>query len=139
MTSNTTAVDPDVTKIENSLHSLLTYAIRADFDPDARLIASRGPVSASVLSFEAVTRMSDWTQAQRDAEELFANPVSTALRTAVRVLGKRLYEIGGMKLMSDVLDRVADRDPEMSGRRECIMDHRWDGIGRSSKSAGWTA
>jgi hypothetical protein len=34
-----------------------------------------------------------------------------------------------MKLMQEVLDRVAERDRANMGRRIGIMDHRWSGIG----------
>lgn len=125
----------ELEKIEDALHRLLQAATEADRAPP--LTPPRGPISASVLALEAVDRITSWTPAQRDAAALFMNPVAEALRLAVRTLGERLHEIGGQQLMTEVLDRVAERDPEHWGRRVSIMDHRWDGIGRTADHPGW--
>lgn len=86
-------------------------------------------VSANRLAREAVDRLTTWTRAQRDADELLSRPVATACRTAIRTLGERLFEIGGNQLMSEVCDRVSALDPANESRRLGIMDHRWSGLG----------
>jgi hypothetical protein len=123
--------------IEAALDALLTAAITADGQPRHR--PDRGPVSAGVLAGEIVERVATWTQAQREANALLDRPVAEACRRSIRLLGKRLFEIGGLPLMQDVLYRVAEMDRRAEGRRIAIMDHRWDGIGRGDGHAGWSA
>lgn len=120
----------EVDRIEDALDNLLTAAMEADRKP--ALLPEQGPVSAAV-SVGRVIEALDWTQARRQADRLLDRPVPTALRLAVRTLGRRLDEIGGMKLMGDVLDRVAARAPAQEGRRIGIIERAWDGVGR------WTA
>jgi hypothetical protein len=67
------------------------------------------------------------TNAERFVLKLKYDPVREALTHAVRQIGKRLHEIGGMPAMREALEKQEDRP---SGyRRICILDHRWDGIG----------
>ena len=79
----------------------------------------------------------EMTEAQREADSLLEDPVGEALRQGVRTLGERLYEIGGLDLMQDAIDRVASLDAATWGHRTDIMDKRWDGIGRTEGKAGW--
>lgn len=120
----------EVQRIERALDELLKTAIntRAPWPP-----RHDGPVSISVLVAEGL----GGTPAARAANSLLDNPVGEAVRKAVTTLGERLYEIGGLKLMSDVLDRVAERDPGKESWRIDIMDKRFDGIGREGGKSGW--
>lgn len=62
------------------------------------------------------------------AAELVEEPVGNACRAAIVTLGKRLFEIGGTKLMLDVLTRVSS-EPGSESRRADILDKNWNGIG----------
>jgi hypothetical protein len=69
-------------------------------------------------------------------EELLTRPVPAALRGGIKELGRRLFDLGGTKLMGHVCDRVA----EMGGnwdKRVTILNARWDGIG--NQSGEWMA
>lgn len=69
------------------------------------------------------------TPAGRFTHNLAADPVRAALKHAVRQIGKRLYEIGGIEALRDACERIADLDPPNWGKRTDIMDKTWDGIG----------
>jgi hypothetical protein len=114
----------EVEQIEEALHRLLTAATHT-FNVKLRG-PDRGPVSAGTLSAEYMESLS-WSEARRDAAELFQDPVGEALRQAVTTLGERLHELGVD--MIDVCYRIAERDPSQHDRRLSIMDHRWSGIG----------
>jgi hypothetical protein len=61
-------------------------------------------------------------------------------RKAVYELGERIHAIGGLDLMTKILDRVAAAaDEDETGLVEDILDKTWDGIGRTETSAGWCA
>ncbi len=69
---------------------------------------------------------------REDAEvsEILDNPVGAACRHSIRRLGEHLYEIArDTDTMSDVLERVADRDPSRYSLRATILDRSWNGIG----------
>lgn len=130
MNAPVSAVLTETQRIERALDELLKTAIatRAPWPPK-----HDGPVSIAVV-------IEDWlggTSAQRAASDFLDNPVGEAVRKAVTTLGRRLYEIGGLQLMHDVLDRVAPLDPTKESRRIAIMDKRWDGIGREGGKSGW--
>ena len=127
--------DTETQQIEDALDALLSAATAADRSRPLR--PDRGMISARTLMDETVQRLSTWTPAQARAHNLLRRPVSELTRQGVRTLGERLFEIGGMALMHDVLERVSERDYPNAGRRTSIMDHRWDGIGRTNTSAGW--
>lgn len=123
-------------RIEAALDAVLTAAIAADRNLPS-LSPERGPVSAGVTAYEVIDRLSNWTKAQGAANDLLDRPVSELCRQAVTTFGERLFEIGGLTLMQDTLYRVGERATADQGRRVAIMDHRWDGIGRDGKNAGW--
>jgi len=135
MNAPVTAQATEAAQIEAALDALLTAAIKAD--RDRSLMPERGPVSAGAMIGEALERRATWTPAQEAAHDLLRRPVAWALRNAVRTLGKRLFEIGGLKLMSAVCDRVSALDPANEGRRAGIIDHRWDGIGSDQGGRWW--
>lgn len=114
----------ETARIESALDALLTAAIAA-----RPVSPPRGPELAGVVVGRVLDSLRNHTPAQIATDELLDNPVGEATRQAIRKLGKRLHEIGGTKLMQDVLDRVANRAPQQSTSRTDIMDKRWDGIG----------
>lgn len=109
-------------QIERALDELLRVAIstRAPWPP-----RHSGPVSLA----DSLRDLLDSTEAESSARELLDNPVGEAVRRAITTLGERLHEIGGLKLMGDVCDRVSGLDPEHWDHRTDILDKRWDGIG----------
>lgn len=127
MNAPLTAVATETQKIEDALDRLLTAITWADRQPSTT--PDDGPTSAGELIGRVLLRLETWTAAQQAADALMRRPASEALRQAVTTLGKRLHEIGGMALMRDVCDRVAERDPANESRRLGVIDHRWDGIG----------
>lgn len=132
---STTKTDPvtlEVAGIEDALDTLLSAAIEADLEPR--------PTSAGTFGVWSISELAAWmekSKAERDTSELVKNPVAWACRRGIRVLGERLYELGGLELMGNVLDDVAERDETKSGYRMGIMDARWDGIGRTGGNPGW--
>ena len=113
-------------RIEAALHAVLSAAVVADRSPS--LLMEDGPRTLGSSVTSVIERFA-WTPAQRRAGDLLDRPVSELCRQSVRTFGERLYEIGGLGLMQDVLYRVAARDPDREARRMAIMDRRWDGIG----------
>jgi hypothetical protein len=109
----------EIRRIEQSLDALLSaidqhdaWCDRAGVRPKLR------PIDAEDL---IATEFSP-------VEELLNRPVPAALRGGIKELGRRLFDLGGTKLMGQVCDRVA----EMGGswdKRMTILDARWDGIG----------
>lgn len=136
MNAPVTAEVDETLKIEDALDALLSAALRADRDPS--LLPERGVERAGVIVGELLDKISNWTLAQRQASDLLHRPVAEACRQGVHVLGERLYEIGGVGLMREVLHRVAERDPANEGRRIGLMDHRWSGIG-DERGGMWLA
>lgn len=130
MNAPATAALTETQLIERSLDELLRVATLTE--PPWPPVRS-GPVSIAEIADDFLHS----TPAQRSAQALFDNPVGEAVRVSIRALGKRLHEIGGVNLMSEVLVRAAEKDPAHLGHREDIMDKRWDGIGRTADNAGW--
>ncbi len=107
--------------IEDALDAVLT----AIHEHDAQ--RPKGALKAITLA-EIMQRNVDG-----DVEELTKDPVGAALRHAVWRLGKKLHGIFGRTSgMSDVLERVASRDPANYGTRVYLMDKRWEGIGHGN-------
>ena len=128
MTGPMTIEITEAQQIEEALHALLEVAVSDVGYAGNPLAPSRPTLAGEVLrTFLAAT------PAQRQAAEIITRPVGEAVRAAVRLLGKRLYEIGGTSLMQDVAERVADRDPSRYSLRIDVIDKRFDGIG------GWAA
>jgi hypothetical protein len=121
-TTQAVEITEEVAAIEHALNRLLRGAIDEETYRQARGTAL--VLTRAELSMETKT------------SELLRNPVGEACRMAIRKLGKRLYELGGLQLMTDVCDRVGDMDQAHSGQRIDIMDKRWDGIGSDGKTAG---
>lgn len=126
MNAMTDANITEAQQIEAALDALVSAAV-ANLR-ETPLIPERGPVSVAEGIDEWMALLGG-TVAQRQANRLLQRPVSGALRTAIRLLGERLHEIGGMALMHDVCARVSASDPRNEALRVGIIDHRWDGIG----------
>ena len=62
---------------------------------------------------------------------LLRDVIEGALLIALREIGEELFAVGGLDLMSEVLESVAAEDPATYGRRANVADKRWDGIGDS--------
>lgn len=124
-------------QIEAALDALLREALAADRHP--RLVPPRGAETLGAILGEFIHRKRNWTAAQEATAELLERPIWELTRQGVTTLGVRLHEIGGLKLMQEVCERVADMDPANWGRRTDIMDKRWDGIGADSPDGGWWA
>lgn len=117
----------EVAKIEAALDRLVTAAIQNRREPS--LDPSKDRLVGAAELMAGFQDSLTWTKAQREADELLERPLSATIRRGIRTLGKRLNEIGGWELMTDVCDRVSAADPREEGRRASIIDHRWDGIG----------
>jgi len=107
---------PEVKRIEDALDTLLNACLVANKEERARdglLKTWSGDELAKMTEIDWICR----------------NPVRWAYRKTIRILGKRLYELGHTQLMEKVCGRVAQRDPGNHGRRGDIMDKNWDGIG----------
>lgn len=130
-TNNDPAVAEEVAGIKHALDALLTIA--TDKSLIRRFAAPQKEEGPRPFNFIELMKTVDASQAARATTELIRNPIGEAVRSAVVVLGERLHEIGGMGLMTEVLDDTAEADPPNSSLREAIMDRRWSGIG------GWAA
>ena len=120
-------VTVDVTEtqqIEEALHTLVSLAV-SDVGYASNPLTREGPESVGSI----MRRFNAMTHLERTASAIVRRPVGEAVRRAITTLGERLQEIGGMKLMGDVLERVAERDPVNYGRRVDVLDKRFDGIG----------
>lgn len=121
-----TPVLTELQEVNRSFDLLLTAIIDLDMGPKRDLPPSRGAQTMAQIAAEY-----RWDQPTTDAErfglKLKHDPVREALCHAVRMLGRRLNEIGGTKAMGDACDRQEDYPNGM--RRVSIVDKRFDGIG----------
>lgn len=112
-------------RIDASLSEILGAICRLDReDRQRRRAIVATPISALL---DEVAARATFTEAQRFAVDLERDPVREALCYAVRQLGKRLHELGGMDAMRAACDRQEDEPDGM--RRVSVIDARWDGIG----------
>lgn len=125
MNARTKVAPSEAQQIEAALDVLVSAAVA---NLHERPLTPERDIRADVAIGEWLDSL-EWTEAQRRASRLLQRPISAAVRLAVRVLGERLYEIGGMALMHDVCERVSAADPRNEARRAGIIDHRWSGIG----------
>lgn len=129
-----TVTEQEVARIEAALHQTMTAIHQAD-----QAVRQREPISARDSLAQYLEKRTSFTPLQLEVDDLLERPVGEALRQKVRLYGERLFEIGGVSLMQEVMYRVAERDPANEARRIGIMDKRWNGIGQGSNSAGWLA
>jgi hypothetical protein len=124
MNASTKVDVTETQQIEEALHTLVTAAI-SDTGYASNILTRDGPESIGSI----IARFDAMTAKERKAHEIIRRPIGEAVRRAIKTLGERLHEIGGQELMSDVMERVADRDPRNYSRRVDVLDKRFDGIG----------
>ncbi len=130
MNAVTETTATELATIHASLDALLGAICEIDTKPRTRPLGRARPASEWAADVMAEFAMSE---AQRFASRLSREPVREALCHAVRQLGRRLHEIGGIGAMHDAMGYVEDADPRNASRRAGILDKRWDGVG------GWCA
>ena len=113
-----------VSAIESALNRLLEEILANE----ARKRAD-GPIEFKLVSFAAIDAAAMPTRAESAISDMAKDPVGAACRLGVRHCGEMLFQIGGVDLMHEVIDRVADQNPAKFGARGTIMDHAWNGIG----------
>jgi hypothetical protein len=115
-------------RIEAALKTLLVEMVRIDFErepnPNASLLGTPFVLPKKIPTMEDVL-----------VSRVIDEPIRGALKNAVRLLGERLFDLGGVDLMSDVLERIGE-DPKNGGRYLSIGDHAWDCIG-DNKRGHW--
>jgi hypothetical protein len=90
--------------------------------------ANPGKLTATPIKIRTVHELAS----REDAEvsEILDDPVGAACRHSIQRLGELLYDITkNTDVMSDVLERVAARDPSRYSLRATIVDKSWSGIG----------
>ncbi len=117
----------EITRIEDALDALLTHLL-AERERKRKANAGK-PVQFKAISFAELDAMPLLSYRGIRRERIIEDPLAGALELALREMGEVLFERGGTKLMSDVLERVAERHPRFYGHRASILDHKWDGIG----------
>ena len=126
MNAPVTAKATELQEVERSLDFLITAIIDLDTGPKRHLPPQLGPMSIAELAkeyrWDAPT-----TEAERFALKVRYDPVREALCFAVRRLGQRLHELGGLSAMRGACDRQEDFPHGM--HRVSIIDKRFDGIG----------
>lgn len=70
------------------------------------------------------------TRAETTIRDLARDPVGTSLRQAIRMVGDRIYEAGGIDLLHFAYGKAGEHDPENAGRRSAALNTAWDGIGQ---------
>lgn len=86
-------------------------------------------VNRSWPADEGGARFVPESPAQAVVFNVMENPREGAFTMAIRALGDRLHELGGLAAMGAALDEMAERRPEQAEQRESILDARWSGIG----------
>ncbi len=90
--------------------------------------ATLGKPAATPIKFQTLDELASREDAE--ASEILDDPVGAACRHSIRRLGEHLYQLArDTDTMSDVLERVADRDPSRYSLRATILDRSWNGIG----------
>jgi hypothetical protein len=107
----------EVTRIEEALDKILTAIEEHERSTDAER-PKRPFKFAAAADVTAI-------------DDLLDDPVGRSLRRGIKELGQRLFELGGTKLMEQVLDRVVRMGSQWH-MREDILDKRWDSIGDES-------
>ncbi|MET3526174.1 hypothetical protein [Phenylobacterium koreense] len=114
MNALTDTAATEITQIYGSLDGLFDAIIELDARPRRRPLARI--MNAAELIDSAYAELS-MTEPQRFASRLSCDPVREALCYAVRQLGRRLHEIGGMRAMHDAMVHIEEIAPDDGGRR----------------------
>ena len=90
--------------------------------------ARKPDVASDVRSISAAEIMKT-DDAVFECEDMIRDPVGTACREQVRLLGWMLFRLGGTTQMGSSLTQVAGRSPASENFRSATVDRLWDGIG----------
>ena len=124
--------DEEIQKIEDALCSLLAQMLRCDKAGEKRSIGI--PPKIEIIPWDQIKIK---TRRECDIQRVLNDPVRNACKNAVRLLGERLFALGGIKLMKEVSDRAELRSKRRRSYRAVIMDKTWDGVGCGKEHAGW--
>jgi hypothetical protein len=127
--------DEEIQKIEDALCALLAQTLIYD---KAREKRNNG-LPPRVFTLTPVDLIKIKTRRECDIARVLKEPVRNACKNAIRLLGERLFEIGGTDLMEKVCGTVEKRSRTRRVYRAVMMDKAWDGVGCSKESAGWVA
>jgi gamma-glutamyl-gamma-aminobutyrate hydrolase PuuD len=119
----------EIRHIESALDALLNEIVK-------RMLAQRAepkmPRAAQLMAtpFKAIALDEIPSRHETEVNEILQDPVGSACRYAIKRLGQHLYTVAkSTDVMAEVLDRVAERDPNHLALRADIMDKWWEGIG----------
>jgi hypothetical protein len=123
----------EIEKIEDALDVLLTQITKCDRE-SAR--EAEGKPRRYELICAADIKPIGRRQAQ--IERLLKEPIRSACKNAIHLLGERLFELtGDTDAMLKTCERVAGRRRASAGYRSMLMDKTWHGIGRTKDNPGW--
>ncbi len=121
------ALTDEITRIADALDALLTYLL-AERERQRKANADK-PIKLTVLSAADLAALPIQSYRETRQHRIIEDPLAGALELAIRELGEVLFEIGDTALMSDILERVAERHPRSYAHRAGILDHGWEAIG----------
>ncbi len=110
----------------------IVFALDDLVEEIVKRIQTRPTNRSQITTTPIKIRTLDDLASREDAEvsEILDDPVGASCRHSIRRLGEHLYELArDTDAMSDVLERVADRDPSRYSLRATIIDKAWNGIG----------
>ena len=116
----------ELAQIEHALDVLLTKLL-AERKRQREAPGPKPPLRA--LSAAELAEMPILSDREIGRERIIEDPLAGALELAIREIGEVLFLQGGVELMGDVLERVAERHPKSYGHRATICDNKWEGIG----------
>ena len=124
----------EIKKIEDAICSLLTHMLRCDKAREKRSVGV--PPKIEIVPWELIKIK---THRECQISRVLNDPVRNACKNAVRLLGERLFELGGTDLMEKVCNRAELRSRPRRGYRAVMMDKTWDGVGCKNGNVGWVA
>jgi hypothetical protein len=112
----------DTSKIERAMDALL----RAIFENEARR-----PVPGSVLAdVPTAAEIDEGDVISEDMDAIIADPFGVACRSELAALGSLLFEtIGTHEHAGDVLNRIAEMQPDNVPLRHAIIEEAWEHVG----------
>jgi hypothetical protein len=114
----------DIERIVFALDDLVEEIVKRTQTRPANL----GKLTATPIKIRTLDELASCEDAE--VSEILDDPVVAACRHSIRRLGEHLYELArDTDTMSDVLERVADRDPSRYSARATIIDKSWNGVG----------
>lgn len=119
----------ELQRIDEALTALLDAIIEHDSRPKPREDRDTYELHSIADLAAAAIENAKRSEAGRFVHRLQTDggPVRYALVHAVRMIGKRLHEIGGLSAMHDAMNHQEDQP--RGGWRVAVIDKRWDGIG----------